>query len=165
MRIHTTHTRDAALRELHRLNRWLVAASVLLTGALTDVAAHAFPGKKLSGSPARATRAATKRSKDGAGQPQGTAAKAASKPLAPPAEAPQAANEASSPQQSEVAPAQESAPAHESAPAQESVPAQEPAESAPAQESPPSHESAPASEPTPEAAPEPAPEAVVSGGS
>ena len=31
MRIHTTHTRDAALRELRRANRWLVAGSVVLT--------------------------------------------------------------------------------------------------------------------------------------
>ncbi len=45
MRNHTTHTRDAALRRLGRINRWLVAGSILLTGVLADVAAQAFPGK------------------------------------------------------------------------------------------------------------------------
>ncbi len=45
MRNHTTHTRDAALRRLSHINRWLVAGSVVLTGVLADVAASAFPGK------------------------------------------------------------------------------------------------------------------------
>src|SRR5271165_1475618 len=45
MRIHTTHTRDAALYQLRRANRWLIAGSVLLTGVFTEAAASAFPGK------------------------------------------------------------------------------------------------------------------------
>jgi hypothetical protein len=166
MPIHTTHTRDAALRELHRINRWLLAGSVLLTGALTDVAAHAFPGKTLKqgaiskpGSAAGHAKAgAAGHAKAGARNPSGTPSKPSSKALAPPAEAPRAVPESSSPQQS--APAQESAPTQESAPAQESAPTQE---SAPAQESTPVPESSPPAESAPES--EPASEPVVSGGS
>ena len=45
MRNHTTHTRDAALHQLSRINRWLIAGSIVLTGVFAEVAAHAFPGK------------------------------------------------------------------------------------------------------------------------
>ena len=48
MRSHSTHARDSSLRRLSVVNRWLIAASVTLTGVLTDVAAHAFPGKRSS---------------------------------------------------------------------------------------------------------------------
>ena len=41
-RSHTTHTRDAALRDLQRINRWMIAGSVILTGVLSDVAANAL---------------------------------------------------------------------------------------------------------------------------
>ena len=34
MRTHTAHTRDAALRQLRRANRWMIAGSVALTGVL-----------------------------------------------------------------------------------------------------------------------------------
>jgi type IV secretory pathway VirB10-like protein len=150
MRIHTTHTRDAALRQLHRINRWLIAGSVVLTGAFAEAAAHAFPGKTTK--PASATKA--KRSGAHASSPSRTTTHS----LQPPADPPQATIESSSapesptPSQeppaashesapaSEPAPAQESAPAHESAPAQESTPAREPA---PAHAAPPAEESAP----------------------
>ena len=60
MRNHTTHTRDAALRRLSHVNRWLVAGSVVLTGVLADVAANAFPGKhKASTSTSGAKRSST----------------------------------------------------------------------------------------------------------
>jgi hypothetical protein len=154
VRIHTTHTRDAALRELGRLNRWLLAGSVVLTGAFAEAAANAFPGKTSKPAAARGTKGSAVRVH--------TPAKTATHPLQPPAQAPQAATEAQS--STQAAPAQEPAPAqgtHESAPTQESH------ESAPAQEPAPepgAHESPPAQEP----APEPEPEAsapVVSGGS
>jgi hypothetical protein len=45
MKSHGTSARDAALRRLRRANRWLIAASVTLTGVLTDVAARAVAGK------------------------------------------------------------------------------------------------------------------------
>jgi hypothetical protein len=109
MRTHTTHTRDAALRELSRINRGLIAGSVLLTGALTDVAANAFPGSKVKTAvlPAGGHRKAAA-SHASAGTPR-----TATQPLQPPAQAPSAG--------SETTPAQE--PVHESAPAPE--PAQE----------------------------------------
>lgn len=47
MRQHSGHARDAALRRLSRVNRWLIAGSVALTGVLTEVAAQAFPGRTL----------------------------------------------------------------------------------------------------------------------
>jgi transcription termination factor Rho len=143
MPIHTTHTRDAALRELCRLNRWLVAGSVVLTGAFAEAAVNAFPGKTSKPPAARGAKSSAVRVH--------APAKAATHPLRPPAQAPQAVTEAQS--STQAAPARETAPAqetHESAP-----------ESAPTQES---HESAPAQEPAPE--PEPAASApVVSGGS
>jgi hypothetical protein len=149
MRIHTTHTRDAGLRQVRRINRWTIAASIALTGVLWDVAAHAFPGKTIktsasgkSGSPKHAN---------------GSSAKAA-KPLTQPAAPPRSA-EKSAPR--------ESPPATEASPSQESQEAAPARESAPSGESAPSHESAPAA-PAPEAPSEPAPESappVVSGGS
>ncbi len=146
-RIHTTHTRDAALRGLQRANRWLIAGSIALTAVLTDVAAHAFPGKTPKASPAsrHGTPGTHSGRSTGGGPP---------KALAPPTAAPQASAE--SPTAEGAAPAQESAPqesapqepapAQEGAPAHESAPAHEPA---PPQEAAPAHESAPAQEPAP----------------
>ena len=63
MRNHTTHTRDAALLRLSRINRWLVAGSIVLTGVLADVAAQAFPGKtKRSSASSSAHRSTTHKS-------------------------------------------------------------------------------------------------------
>jgi outer membrane biosynthesis protein TonB len=159
MRIHTTHTRDAALRQLSHLNRWLVAGSVLLTGALTEAAAHAFPGRTIKRSATAATKAARKAHEDGTGHAGGgtTTSGSSTAPLQPPAQAPQGAGEST--QAQEPAPEQESQATHETTP----EPAPE-SEAAPAQEAPPAettHESAPAPAP----APEPEPEPVVSGGS
>jgi hypothetical protein len=136
MRFHTTHTRDAALNRLSRINRWLIAGSVVLTGALSEVAANAFPGKTIKAGAARKPKGSTAH--------PSTSTSTTTAPLRPPAQAP------------ESAPTQESAPAQESAPSQEPAPSQESSQSAPAQESPPAQESAPAQEPS-------AP--VVSGGS
>ncbi len=74
MRNHTTHTRDAALLRLSRINRWLVAGSIVLTGVLADVAAQAFPGKtKRSSASSSGHRSAThKSSPDGRAGPPGT---------------------------------------------------------------------------------------------
>lgn len=76
MPIHTTHTRDAALRQLRRANSWLIAGSVALTGAFTAAAASAFPGRK--------TTSATK---------AGEAERSSGKALSPPSSAPRAAGE------------------------------------------------------------------------
>jgi hypothetical protein len=153
MPIHTTDTREAALRQLHRINRWLVAGSVVLTGAFVEAAAHAFPG--------RATKNASTSKVKRTGARVGSPSRTTTHPLQPPAQAPQATTESSPSSQS--APSQESPaasqePAPEAAPTQEAAPAHESAEAeepAPAQESAPAHESAPAEESAP----------VVSGGS
>lgn len=148
MRIHTTHSRDAALRELHRINRWMIAGSVVLTGVLSDVAANAFPGKtvKAGASPKKAHKAS-------AHKPKST--HTSTGVLRPPEQAPQSSTEATQ--------SAESVPSHESAPAEEAVPPAEetaPSTEAPAEESAPAQESLPAQEAAPE------PEApVVSGGS
>jgi threonine synthase len=157
MRIHTTHTRDAALQQLQRLNRWLIAGSVLLTGAFTEAAAQAFPGRTVKKASAAGVSTAGKTHEHGAGDTATSSTTAA--PLKPPAQSPRAAGESSSPQAQEAAPARESQatqePAQEPAPEHESAPAQHTEPSSPPAEAP--HESAPE--------PQPEPEPVVSGGS
>jgi hypothetical protein len=144
MRIHTTHTRDAALGELRRATRWIIAGSIGLTGVLAGVAANAFPGKTIKASAAK--------SGSGGTSSHGSSTTPA-KPLAPPSQAPEAsqsqpAQEPASPQQ---APSQEAQP----------QPSQEAQQPQPSQEAP---------QPAPQASGEaaPAPESsgpVVSGGS
>jgi len=80
LHIHTTHTRDAALLKLKRVNRWLIMGSIVLTGVLADVAASAFPGKtKTTAKGATRTHRHTKKS-----DPVGV--------LAPPAKAPESSS-------------------------------------------------------------------------
>jgi hypothetical protein len=45
--------RNAALHRLSRLNRWIAATTLIATGVLTDVVAHAFPGHTITKSAAR----------------------------------------------------------------------------------------------------------------
>ena len=68
---HTPRSRDAALRRLARANRWLIAGSVTLTGALTAVAANAFPGRTLKTTGGSAS-AAAKRARASQQQGSGT---------------------------------------------------------------------------------------------
>jgi hypothetical protein len=82
LHIHTTHTRDAALLRLRRINRWLIFGSILLTGVLADVAANAFPGHKKAAS--TKARAGSHRKE----RPTGV--------LAPPEQSPERAAESSS---------------------------------------------------------------------
>ena len=101
MAIHTTHTRDAALRELGRLNRWLIAGSVALTGLFAEAAASAFPGKTVKPATAHGSKRAAKHTP----APASTSTQA----LQPPAEAPQATPESHASAEAGT-PAQESAP-------------------------------------------------------
>jgi hypothetical protein len=144
MPTHTTHTRDEALRQLHRVNRWLIAGSVVLTGAFAEAAAHAFPGRSAKAASASKVKRTGTRGSD----PSRTTTHA----LQPPARAPQATTGSSSssqstaPSQEPPAASEEPAPAQEAAPAQESAQAEEPTparEAAPVQESRPAEESAP----------------------
>jgi hypothetical protein len=162
MRIHTTHTRDAALQQLHRINRWLLAGSVLLTGTFTEVAAHAFPGRTVKKTAATGARMKGRAHRRGASRRSSTSTGPAAT-LKPPAQTPQVVETSSSPsaaQAQEAAPDQEAQATQEPAPEREAAPTQEAPRgeaSSPPTEAP--HESAP------EPQPEPEPEAVVSGGS
>ena len=115
MRHHATNTRDAALRKLARINRWLIAGSVALTAVLSEVAAQAFPGKS-----ARQAHRAQPPSTRAARASQ--AAPDAPNPAGATGEAPSTTTEAA-PETVQEAPQSAEAPA-ESAPAPES--AQEP---------------------------------------
>jgi len=135
---HSSHTRDAAVRRLTSANRWLIAGSVALTGILAEVAAQAFPGKKLA-----SASAAT--SKHHASAPATREHSPQSQEFHPPEASPEASGEAQgegggggnpgaseSPPQTSESPSQSS----ESAPPSE-APSQPAGESPPAEESPP----------------------------
>jgi Mg-chelatase subunit ChlI len=164
---HTSHTRDAALHDLRRISRWLIAGSIALTGVLADVAANAFPGRTVKAGEGKKSAAGTgsHRSSSSPAQTRETRV-----PLAPPSQAPQGSSEGSAPEapaHTSEAPASESPsssePSHEPAPSQETAPSHEAAPEA-SHESAPSHESSPppAAEPPHESQPS---EPVVSGGS
>jgi outer membrane biosynthesis protein TonB len=147
---HTSGSRDSALRRLSLSTRWLIAGSVALTGALSEVAAHAFPGKTVKiGAHGKTAKHHVHHSS------QGSASS-----LAPPATTPQAAPEA----HTEAAPETPAEPA----PERSSEPTPEPAP----ERAPEAHSEAAPEVPV-EAAPEAAPESVpavpegpvVSGGS
>src|SRR5580704_10855564 len=105
---HTAGSRDAALRRLRRVNRWLVAGSALLTGLFVEFAASAF-----SGHPASA-RTAPARSK---------AHHTSTKPLSPPPQPPRATQTTPAPAEAErEAPAQAPTPSEPAAPAPEAAP-------------------------------------------
>ncbi len=146
MRRDATHERDSSLRRLSRVNRWLLAGSLTLTGVLTDVVAHAFPGSAHASSSSSVAKA-TRHKHVSHTSPHGSPSTST---LKPPAEAPEA-SESSSEGSSEapIEPAPEAT--HEAAPAKATP-----------------REPEPEPAPEPEAAPEPAPQAeapVVSGGS
>ncbi|HEY1449505.1 MAG TPA: hypothetical protein VGF47_01030 [Solirubrobacteraceae bacterium] len=148
MRRHATHDRDNSLRRLSRVNRWLIAGSLTLTGALTEVAAHAFPSSATgSAAPAHAKH---KRRRGHNSRPTAHHAPSTSA-LKPPAHAPEASESSTEP--SGEATSEPSAEAtHEAAPPAEG--------SAPAPEAAPEVQTAP--EPTHETE---ASTPVVSGGS
>jgi hypothetical protein len=108
--------RDAALRKLRILNRCLIAGSVTLTGVLTDVAAHAFPGRTIRTAD---TRHRTPRAGQRAASPRRTA-----NPLRAPAQPPQAVN---TPPSTTASTPAEAAPPAETTPTQETTPTPEPA--------------------------------------
>ncbi len=125
--VHTSHSRDAALRRLRGLNRWMVAGTAILTGVLTDVAANAFPGhaKSATGKAARGAKTQSNQHplQPPAQAPQTTGTQETAPPVATPGET--ATPEATRPSEEAGAPKGEAAPeaqqaeTHE-APAQES---------------------------------------------
>jgi predicted lipid-binding transport protein (Tim44 family) len=142
--INTTHTRDAALRQLGNFNRGLIAGSVVLAAVLTDVAANAFPGKSTKHTPAAKTAV---KAKTPTAPTEGAESSA---PLAAPSQTPSASAESSRTPESSQQAAPESS--QQAAPEQTQQAAPEPTQ----------HET----EPTPQAAPEQESSGpVVSGGS
>jgi len=114
----SSQLREAGLRKLVLARRWVVAASVTLTGVFTAIAANAFPGKTIKSSSAPTSANPATEGSSSTRQQQSTEGSQSSGSLKPPAEAPQSGA------------AQEPAPAQESAPAEQSEPAQ-PAPEAP----------------------------------
>lgn len=145
MQSHTNRTRDAALRRLALANRWLIAASAAVTGLFTALAAHAFPGRKLSAHAPRASHTGKVATSSSQSSP-----KSPTQSLKPPQQAPQTTTT-----QSEQAPQTSTETEHERVTTTQSTPPAE--ESAPAAQSEPTHSET--SAPTPETP------AVVSGGS
>jgi hypothetical protein len=144
-------SRDRSLQRLSRLNRWLVAGSVALTGLLTELTAHAFPAKPKAAN-GNSTRAHNRHR-----SPAHSGGSSTAKALRPPAQAPQSARPSSAGDEEASGSA---TPSHSSAP--QATESQQAAEE-PAQ----AHE-APPPEPEIHREPTPEPEAhapVVSGGS
>lgn len=98
---HTGRSRDAALRRLTRVNRWMIAGSALLTGVLTDVAANAFPGHKTTARSATRIGQHPHALKRPSGPPRSTTTQAAPPPPEPQAQSTPA------PAESSPAPAEE----------------------------------------------------------
>jgi hypothetical protein len=75
---------------MRRINRWLVAGAVIVTGLLTDVAAQAFPGRTITRSAGSSST-----TRPGRAIPATTRVRhrpAEHRALKPPAQAPQAQN-------------------------------------------------------------------------
>src|SRR5271165_3088325 len=91
---HSPRTRDAGLRKIARVRRWLVGGSVALTGVLTAIAANAFPGKTGQSREGHATGTASKETAASSASASNSAesTEGSSSSLSPPAQAPQAAS-------------------------------------------------------------------------
>ncbi len=141
MRSGAAYTRDAALRKLGRINRWLIAGSVILTGVFWEVAAQAFPGKSAAATKAKA-KAASAHSHHHGNQASGQSTNTSSGALRPPPQAPQASTEAAPESEATQESAPVGEPGQEAASEPESAPAQQPTpqETAPAPESVPTQE-------------------------
>ena len=101
---HTADARDGALRRLSSAKRWLLAGTATLTGALTMVAANAFPGKSVkSATSGTASQQAAASSTTSGRAGEGSGAGEAST-LQPPAQEPQASGPAEGAASSGTAP-------------------------------------------------------------
>src|SRR5271166_5153856 len=102
---YSPQTRDAGLRKLTRIRRWLIAGTVAMTGVFTAIAANAFPGKTvgLSGGQPSSKESEVPASAASASATQSS--ERSSNSLSPAAQAPQSA------EPSESAPLENSEPA------------------------------------------------------
>ena len=103
----STQLRETGLRKLVLARRWLVAASVTLTGVFTAIAAQAFPGKTIRPSSAQS---ATEASPSTSQQQSTESSESSSNSVTPPEQAPQSGE------------GQESAPVEGSGQAQQEAP-------------------------------------------
>lgn len=78
--------RDAGLRRIWAVTRWVTAGVVVLTGALALIAAHAFHGRTISNTPS-SSRSSPGTSSDSPAQTQPPASTGV--PIQQPAQAPQ----------------------------------------------------------------------------
>lgn len=78
--------REAGLRRLVLARRWMVAASVTLTGVFTAIAANAFPGKTIKSS---SSQPATEESPSTRQQQSTESSESSSSSVTPPEQAPQ----------------------------------------------------------------------------
>jgi len=78
--------RETGLRKLVLARRWIIAASVTLTGVFTAIAAQAFPGKTIKPSN---THTATEESPSTSQQQPAESSESSSGSLTPPEQAPQ----------------------------------------------------------------------------
>ena len=106
MRSGTVRARDRSLQRLSRINRWLLSGSVALTAVLTEVTAHAFPGKAKARSNSETRAVAAKRRRATSAHRN----RMTPKRLQPPAQAPQAATPPPPPPQESAPPTHEEAP-------------------------------------------------------
>jgi hypothetical protein len=87
---HSAQARDAGLGKLTLIRRWLIAGSVTLTGVLTAVAAHAFPGKTVTPSGGQVQNSGQS-SEASASSSSGSATQDSEASLGAPAQTPEAA--------------------------------------------------------------------------
>ncbi len=78
--------REVGLRKLVLARRWMVAASVTLTGVFTAIAAHAFPGKTIKPSSSQRAIESTQSTRQ---QQPTESSETSSGSVAPPEQAPQ----------------------------------------------------------------------------
>ncbi len=126
--------RDAALRRMHRANRWLIAGTVVATGLLTDVAAQAFPGRTITRStdPPTTAQAPRPRAYSARKRHRRETHHAVHHALRPPAQAPTAPTQEQTPTVAAAAPAPAPTTTAAPAPAPAPTPAAAPAPSTPA---------------------------------
>ncbi len=86
----SSNLREAGLRKIAIVRRWLLAGSVTLTGVLAAVAANAFHGKTIKPSGTGATsQSSASEAPNRAGQSPAESSQGSSSSLTPPAQAPQ----------------------------------------------------------------------------
>jgi hypothetical protein len=107
----SSHAREAGLRRLVVLRRWIVAGSVALTGVLAAVAANAFPGKTIKPPGVhRTSEGSSSETSTNTGEQASGSSESSSSSVTPPEQAPQSAEGQESPPVEESGQAAQEAP-------------------------------------------------------